>query len=207
MQTNWAPSRNSHIKGRLNSIIMKFVIIFGPLAVGKMTVGQELERITGLKLFHNHFTIELLLPFFDMRSASFEKLVNSFRMQLFEEFAKSDAEGLIFTYAWELDQDKDWQFVNQAVDIFERKNARICYVELQADVEERLVRNRSPNRLRNKPSKRDLCESERELMETDEKYILNSQSREFQGKDHYKIDNTHIGAKQAARLIKERFSL
>ncbi len=25
---------------------MKFVIIFGPQAVGKMTVGQELEKIT-----------------------------------------------------------------------------------------------------------------------------------------------------------------
>ena len=28
---------------------MKFVMIIGPQAVGKMTVGQELEKITGLK--------------------------------------------------------------------------------------------------------------------------------------------------------------
>lgn len=28
---------------------MNLVIIFGPLAVGKMTVGQELEKITALK--------------------------------------------------------------------------------------------------------------------------------------------------------------
>jgi hypothetical protein len=33
---------------------MKFVIIFGPQAVGKMTVGYELEKITDLKLFHYH---------------------------------------------------------------------------------------------------------------------------------------------------------
>ena len=33
---------------------MKLVIIFGPHAVGKMTVGQELAKITDLKLFHNH---------------------------------------------------------------------------------------------------------------------------------------------------------
>ena len=32
---------------------MKLVIIFGPHAVGKMTVGQELEKISDLKLFHN----------------------------------------------------------------------------------------------------------------------------------------------------------
>ncbi|MDR1690136.1 MAG: AAA family ATPase [Clostridiales bacterium] len=30
---------------------MKPVILFGPHAVGKMTVGQELAKITGLKLF------------------------------------------------------------------------------------------------------------------------------------------------------------
>ncbi len=43
---------------------MKFVLIFGPQAVGKMTVGQELTKITELKLLHNHMTIELLEPFF-----------------------------------------------------------------------------------------------------------------------------------------------
>ena len=32
---------------------MNFVVIFGPVAVGKMTVGQELEKITDLKLFYN----------------------------------------------------------------------------------------------------------------------------------------------------------
>ena len=41
---------------------MKLVIIFGNLAVGKMTVGQELAKITNLKLFHNHMTIEPVIP-------------------------------------------------------------------------------------------------------------------------------------------------
>ena len=36
------------------------VIIIGPHAVGKMTVGQELARITDLRLFHNHMSIELI---------------------------------------------------------------------------------------------------------------------------------------------------
>ena len=44
---------------------MKLVIIFGPHAVGKMTVGQALARITGLKVFHNHMTIDPLLALFD----------------------------------------------------------------------------------------------------------------------------------------------
>jgi adenylate kinase family enzyme len=31
---------------------MHFVLIFGPPAVGKMTVGHEVPRRTGFKLFH-----------------------------------------------------------------------------------------------------------------------------------------------------------
>ena len=37
---------------------MKLVIIIGSGAVGKMTVGQELMKITDLRLFHNHMAIE-----------------------------------------------------------------------------------------------------------------------------------------------------
>ncbi len=39
---------------------MELVLVFGPQAVGKMTVGQELDKITKLKLFHNHMTIDLV---------------------------------------------------------------------------------------------------------------------------------------------------
>ena len=37
---------------------MKLVFLIGGAAVGKMTVGQELMKITGLQLFHIHMTIE-----------------------------------------------------------------------------------------------------------------------------------------------------
>ena len=37
---------------------MKLVLIVGAGAVGKMTVGQELMKITNLRLFHNHMMIE-----------------------------------------------------------------------------------------------------------------------------------------------------
>ena len=42
----------------------KLVLLTGPQAVGKMTVGQELAKITDLKLFHNHMTIDLVSNFF-----------------------------------------------------------------------------------------------------------------------------------------------
>jgi hypothetical protein len=186
---------------------MKFIILFGPLAVGKMTVGHELEKITELKLFHNHMTIELVLPFFDMDSPSFKKLVNSFRTQLLEEVAKSKSNGIIFTYVWELDQKRDDDFVNNIVRIFEKENASVYYVELEADQNERLNRNKSSHRVIHKPSKKDLNASETELLLTDKNFVVNSKPGEFKRKSYLKIDNTKVDAKKTARMIKEKFSL
>ncbi len=43
---------------------MKLLFLFGDAAVGKMTVGQELAKITDLRLFHNHMTIEPVIEIF-----------------------------------------------------------------------------------------------------------------------------------------------
>lgn len=93
---------------------MKLVIIFGPHAVGKMTVGQELAKITGLKLFHNHMTIDLITNFFSYGSDEGKRLVELFRREIFEAVANSNLEGLIFTFMWALDLQDDWDYVAEA---------------------------------------------------------------------------------------------
>ena len=47
---------------------MKLMFLTGNAAVGKMTVGQELMKITPLRLFHNHMTIEPVLGILDRKS-------------------------------------------------------------------------------------------------------------------------------------------
>jgi hypothetical protein len=51
------------------------VFIVGPPAVGKMTVGYALAARTGLRLFHNHHTIDLVLRFFPYGTPAFGRLV------------------------------------------------------------------------------------------------------------------------------------
>ena len=111
---------------------MKFVVIFGPPAVGKMTVGHELAKLTGLKLFHNHMTIELVLNFFDFNDPRFGKLVSEFRKRVFEEVAASELPGLIFTFVWALDLESDKDFIDRSCDIFRREGAEVYFVELAA---------------------------------------------------------------------------
>lgn len=186
---------------------MKFVIIFGPHAVGKMTVGQELMRLTGLKLFHNHMTIELVNPFFEFGTQEGSRLVTLFRQEIFEAMAKSDQKGMIFTYMWALDRQEDWDYVKSVTGLFENHGAEIYYVELAADRDVRLVRNKTENRLLNKPTKRDLAASEQRFIRTEEKYRLNSLPGEIPFENYIRIDNTDLAPEAAAEMIQRRFNL
>ena len=48
---------------------MKLLLIIGPPAVGKMTVGREIAARSGFRLFHNHHTIEPLVEVFGYGTA------------------------------------------------------------------------------------------------------------------------------------------
>lgn len=184
---------------------MKFVVIFGPPAVGKMSVGYELAKLTGLKLFHNHMTIELVLNVFHFGDPRFRKLVGEFRRRVFEEVAASELPGLIFTYAWALDLDSDRQFIDDSCEIFRQQGGKIYFVELEAELSERLKRNESQFRLSQKPSKRDIRNSKEKLLEDVENYKLNSNDDFFYTENYLKIENTHLSASEAAVRIVETF--
>ncbi len=60
--------------------------------MGKMTVGQELAKITDLRLFHNHMTIEPILEIFKFFNG---KVITGMRDIIFDEFADSKHYGFI----------------------------------------------------------------------------------------------------------------
>ena len=186
--------------------MMKLVFLFGSAAVGKMTVGQELMKRTGLRLFHNHMTIEPVLEIF----GDFEtKTIQRLRQVIFEDFAASDRVGMIFTFMWAFDMQEDWDFIAHVRHIFEEKNleTEFYYVELVADQQTRLQRNATPNRLKNKASKRDLEASNARLLRDDARYRLESLPGELPFENYLKIDNSKLSPEEAAKQIKEHFNL
>jgi hypothetical protein len=124
------------------------VFLVGPPAVGKMAVGHELAARTGLRLFHNHLTIELVLRFFPFGSPPFGRLVGEFRRRIFEEVAASELPGLIFTYVWAFNDPSDATSVESYAAIFRNRGSTVCFVELEATQEERPApeRDRVPAR-------------------------------------------------------------
>jgi hypothetical protein len=183
------------------------VFIVGPPAVGKMAVGHELALRTGLKLFHNHHTIDLVLRFFPFGTPAFKRLVGEFRRRIMEEVAASELSGLIFTYVWAFDHQSDDDAVEKFAAIFREQGGRVVYVELECAVDERLRRNETEFRLAEKPFKRDLEQSKKQLLELDADYQLNSKGR-FDGRDDYlRLDNTELSAHAVAERIIDHFSL
>ena len=181
---------------------MKLVVIIGNGAVGKMTVGQELANITGLRLFHNHMSIEPILEIFGEYNTD---IVRKFRELVFKEYAKTDKYGLIFTYIWAFDQQSDWDYMEHLREIFDE--ADIYYVELVAPQEIRLRRNATENRLKHKPSKRNLEWSNEMIIESDLENRLESYDGEIPYENYIKIDNTNLSAADTAKIIQERFGL
>lgn len=184
------------------------VIITGPHAVGKMTVGQELTKITGLRLFHNHMSIELALKLFDFGTPGFRALNETIRKTVFEQFAAGELPGLIFTYMMDFDDPNEFAYLNRIITQFASNGADCHVVELCADFDERLARNKSENRLAQKESKRNVERSEAEMRHTQATHRLNSRGGEILPFESYlKIDNTNLAPDEAAKMIKQHFGI
>jgi hypothetical protein len=182
---------------------LKLVVIFGPAAVGKMTVGHELEKITDLKLFHNHMLIEPIYNFFGYGDKKLFSLVGEFRNRLFEEFGKSNLPGIIFTYVWALDEEEDHTEILKYIKSMNVKREDVLFVELEADQTIRIERNKSEFRLREKKSKNNIAESENFIYKSEERYKLNSDNDFYYPEQHIKINNTDIEPQKVAEAIKE----
>ena len=181
---------------------MKLMFLFGDSSVGKMTVGQELTKITPFRLFHNHMSIEPVLEIFHgFNSAA----VAGIREVIFREFAKTDNYGLIFTFMWAFNYQEDWDFVAHVREIFEEAGAEVYYVELDAPQEVRLARNVTENRLAHKPSKRDIEASNARLISEGQRYRCESLPGEIPYANYLRIVNTNVSAEEAAKRIKEHF--
>ena len=183
---------------------MKLVFIFGNTSVGKMTVGQELAKQTGLRLFHNHVAIEPVLEVFGKMDG---RIVARLRDVIFEEFAQTDNAGLIFTYQFAFDMQSDWDYLRHVTDIFQLPQEDVYYVELVASQEVRLQRNRTENQLQHKASKRDVAASDQRLLRDDSNHRCESLPGEIPFPNYLRIDNSNLEPEQAAAMIREHFGL
>lgn len=146
------------------------LLLFGPPAVGKMTVGRAVAAASDFRLFHNHMTIEPLLETFGHGTPAFTTLNDEFRVRVLEEAARHGVD-LVFTIVWALDSTEDLEVITSYVDIFD---GDVAFVELRADLGTRLERNRTEHRLLHKASKRDVDWSDDNVREMETQWVMTS---------------------------------
>lgn len=179
------------------------VFIIGAPASGKMTIGQELSKLTGATLFFNHHPIDFALKIYQDFSEEMWELVRRINFSFLETSARYHR-SVILTGVTDFSNQYHLMYLKDIQDLLNEYHQEILFVELETSLEELLRRNRTENRLKYKPLKRYFEVSEREILETDKTNQLNSQ-KQPSGLHHYlKIDNTNLSAEKVAKQIQEK---
>ena len=183
------------------------IVLFGPPAVGKMTVGRAVCARSDFRLFHNHHTIEPLHEIFGQASPAFGTLNAEFRRRVIEEAAAHDVR-LVFTTVWDLAGAGDADYIRGLVSPYADRGLPVRFVELYADLATRLDRNDGADRLAAKPSKRDLDRSAAHILEREDAFTMNSTPgvvlpghRVLADFAHLRLDTTGLDPTEAAALV------
>jgi hypothetical protein len=122
---------------------MDLVVLHGPPAVGKLTVARALAARTGLKLFHNHLTLDAITAVFDFRSPGYLKLRELYWLEMFAAAAQEDV-SLIFTFMPETSLAPG--FADRARAAVEGHGGRLRLIELTAPTATVEARLNAPSR-------------------------------------------------------------
>lgn len=118
---------------------MKMIFLYGPPAVGKLTVAKELAKIIGYKLFHNHLTVDLVSSLYEWDSPKYWEYLRFIREQLLANLAKDNVD-IIFTYVYAAGEDEE--VMERMFKKIEENGGEVLLVQLTTSVEklkERIV--------------------------------------------------------------------
>ncbi len=191
---------------------MSLIVLIGAQAVGKMTVGKELEKRIDGKLLYNHQTIDLFANFLDYTKETF-RLSDLTRKELFKAFVKNKEHNrtaaIIFTVMIGFDEPYDRKFLKDIAAIFLKAKEEVYFIELVTDLDTRIQRNTGADRLAAKPSKRDIKWSHQELVSSAAKHRLVSLPGELEKLyprcQTYVVDNTTLTPEDTAEKIIAHF--
>ncbi|OGH18599.1 MAG: hypothetical protein A2868_02440 [Candidatus Levybacteria bacterium RIFCSPHIGHO2_01_FULL_40_15b] len=108
---------------------MNLILLYGPPAVGKLTVAKKLGKLTGYKLFDNHSVIDVVSKIFDWGNPALLKLEYEIRARVVQEAARSGI-NLIVTGA--IVNHNEFLYKG-FVDSYSMRDGRALLVKLTAD--------------------------------------------------------------------------
>ena len=175
---------------------MKLVFIYGYPGTGKLTIANELAKITDFKIFHNHMTVDLVESIFGFGTKPFKELREKIWLEVFESASKYGISGLIFTFVFEKTISKD--FIRNVENALGGKGT-IDFIELHCNIDE--LWKRIENNSRKKYKKISSSDELKRLIRDKSLYSpkLN--------RPVLRIDNTKLCPSKVAHMIKEHYKL
>lgn len=168
---------------------MKFVMLYGPPATGKLTVAKELQNLSGYKLFHNHMLVDLLDSIDNERTDDYYSTQEVILEEIFKYATKRQV-NLINTFVYA--KGVDDSFMDLVKNTIEASKGEAIFIQLSATRETLLRRVEEDSRKQfNKVS------TPENLLKIMNQYDVLSPYH----KEDLQIDNTNKSAVEVARII------
>lgn len=178
---------------------MNLIFLYGPPAVGKLTIAQELAKLTDYKLYHNHLATDLVESVFarDMQDNGFFSLIADVNLFMVNKAIEHNIDGLIMTSCY-IHPDED-KYIDSLKKMMRDSGNTINFVQIVCD-EKQLV-------------KRVVTDSRKKFGKLQDVKLL---LRFIKEKDLYhkiksphglSINNSNISARQVAINIKKYYQL
>ena len=126
---------------------MKLITIYGPPAVGKLTIAEKLSERTDIPLFHNHLSRDLVKDIYKDKLIENYALVDRIRFDVLDYCSKNDTD-LIFTYVY--GGSFDDENVRKFIQIIKDNGGESIFVELTASREDLVSRVSNESRSKHK---------------------------------------------------------
>jgi len=172
---------------------MKIIVLYGDIAVGKLTVAKEFVKTSGFKLFHNHLSHDLISSFIESRDDFFWDSVRKIRFDCVL-MAKKKGVDLVMTTGYAGEESDG--YIKGLIELCEKERIDLDFVHLFCNEEELMKRVGGESR---KKHGKLLCSSKLKKF-IDEKGVGLS----IPYVDSLEIDNFEMSAEDVARLIKKK---
>lgn len=184
----------------------KFILIYGPIGVGKLTVARELQKIiSDFSLIHNHMILNLVEELFSRGEktpyrADLHMKISNIIIQEAVEKKKNIIITHPYSYSFTYKNGiTDTDFVKNLIETFSKKGGLSYPVHLVCDIDENIKRASNKGRRMNKKLIDKIIL--REIFNRED--CITSPDL----KNNFKIDITKIKAKKVAQIIKEHFKI
>ena len=178
---------------------MKLIFIYGPPASGKLTIAQELVKLTEFNLYHNHLAVDLVESLFDRNKYKqfFFSLIADVNLFMLSKAATQNIPGVVMTSCY-IHPDEEG-FINQLINTITKHQGEVYFIQITCD--EAALK------------KRVIAESRKKFGKLRDPDTLISFLREknlrhkIEHDQNLSINNTNLSARKVAQRIKEHFDL